>query len=461
MSAQQQDLRLYQGQRLRLTQQQFQFVRLLELNAPEFDEAVERELEANPALESDSREEDRHEEDPTPYYLRRTVTDKSDDRDYDFSPADEQESLYDYLTRQIGERDLPAEVAATAEYIVGNLDSNGYLQRPLHSMIDDLAFNQGVEIDKATADKALEVVRSLDPPGVGAENLRECLLLQLKALPPSQTRDDATAIISDYFEPFTMRHSHRIISGLKISDERVREANELIVSLNPKPGAPFGGERETAAGIIVPDFAVSNEEGILTITVNNRYPDLRIEQSFSEAMQGLEKRRGRARKGKEFVINRFNEARDFIQLVQQRQQTLLAVMTAITDMQREYFETGDVYRMKPMMIKDIKARTGLDLSVISRATNNKYVATPWGAVMPLRAFFSDVKGDEESGETLTNRQIEAQIEAIIDAEDKRHPLSDEKIRLEMLRKGYDLSRRTIAKYRDRKGILVARLRKKI
>ncbi|MDE5552573.1 MAG: RNA polymerase sigma-54 factor, partial [Muribaculaceae bacterium] len=235
----------------------------------------------------------------------------------------------------------------------------------------------------------------------------------------------------------------------------------LIRSLNPKPGAAYGGERETAASVIYPDFRVSNDDGELVISVNNRFPELTIEQSYQSAVNDPALRKRDARRDKAFTISGYNNARDFIENVRQRQKTLLAVMTAIVRMQHEYFETGDVYKLKPMMIKDISAITGLDLSVISRATNNKYVETPWGAVRPLREFFSNVKGDEQLGETLTNRQIEAEIEAIIRDEDKRHPLSDAGICEEMQKRGYTLSRRTIAKYRDAKRIPVARLRKEM
>lgn len=451
-------LDLQQTQRMRLSQQQLRFVRLLELNAREFDEAVESELEANPALQADS-DAATDIPDETPYYLRHAHNVSPDGNDYDYTAPDESESLYDHLLAQIGEQKLPEDVDAMARYIVGNLDSNGRLQRPLRSMIDDLAINTGADIPYDVALEAFDVVRGLDPAGVGAEDLRDCLLLQLRILPPSTTRDDALNIIRDYFDPYTKKHSHRIISGLKISAERVAAAGELIRSLNPKPGASYGGERETAAAVIYADFSVTNEEGILSVTVNNRFSNLNIEQSYVDAVNDPAIRKREARRDKAFTINGYNSAREFIENVRQRQKTLLNVMTAIVHLQHEYFETGDVYHLHPMMIKDISAVTGLDLSVISRATNNKYVETPWGKVIPVRDLFSNVKGDEESGETLTNRQIEAEIKSIVDAEDKKHPLSDARICEEMEKRGYSLSRRTIAKYRDAVQIPVARLRK--
>lgn len=460
MASQNNELRQELRQRMRLTQQQLQYVKLLELNAPEFKEAVERELEANPALEADKEETEHSLDDNTPYYLRSVSNGHAEDTDYDYSAPAEQDSLYEHLTRQLGQFDLKNHVRAAAEYIIGNLDTNGYLLRPLHNIINDMAFSAGIEISDADARKALETVRSLDPAGVGAENLRDCLLLQLKALPESRTRDDAEQILTHCFTAFSMRHTHKIISALRLSEERIQKANTLIVSLNPKPGAAYGGSRSTIAGIISPDFTVSNFDGELSVAVNNGMPQLHIEQSFSEAMHAL-RDRANSKKSREFVVDRYNQANDFIEIVRRRQETLLAVMTAIVSLQKEYFETGDVYALRPMMMKDIKRLTGMDFSAISRSTNNKYVETPWGSVMPLRNFFSDSKGDEDNGGVLTNRQIEAQIAAIVAAEDKRHPLSDEKIRLEMLKRGFDLSRRTIAKYRDRQKIPAARLRKSI
>lgn len=462
-----QNLELTQTQRLRLTRQQLQFVRLLELNAPEMDEAVERELEENPALEPEYAAEPEkttaaESRDTTPWYLR-SANNGTPDTDYDIIGADTDVSLFDYLERQLDERTLSLRIRAGVVYIIGNLDSNGYLRRPLTNILDDLAFGEGLDLTDEEGEEALETVRSLDPAGIGAESLRECLLLQLQRLPASEERNDAISIVSDWFEAFSMRHSHKIASGLKLDPSRIDRADALIRSLNPKPGAPYGGARETAAAVILePDFAVGRDEDErLTVAVCSRHPELKIEESFAEAAKALEGRRGKARKGSEFVLNRYTEARDFIQMMQQRRQTMMAVMTAIVSRQRDYFETGDVYRLRPMMIKDLAADTGLDLSVISRATANKYTSTPWGAVIPLRSLFSDEKGDSEQGETLTNRQIEAEIERLVNAEDKRHPLSDERLREEMEKRGYNLSRRTIAKYRDRLGILVARLRKKL
>lgn len=478
-----QNLELEQRTVQRLTAQQLRFVKLLELSAPELEEAIEMEMAENPALEETGRHEeveassltddgsaftesaeqmrkaDYRDPDDIPYYRLEARNSSPDDDWYDFTPADNVESIYDNLGRQLSERTLSPEVALTAQYIIGSLDSNGYLRRTRQQLADDMAFSAGFEPDAPTLDKALETVKSLDPPGIGAADLQECLLLQVEAMPLSTVAADALTILRDYFPEFTMKHTHRIISQMKVSPQRVREAVDLILTLNPKPGSGLGsGSGETAAGII-PDFIINTDHDEITVSLPGS-PDLQIEESFANAVARMERnlRTRAARKGNEFIISRFNAARDFIQLVRQRRETLFAVMTAIVKIQHEYFITRDIHSMRPMMIKDIAAITGYDISVISRATNNKYAATPWG-IFPLRFFFSDSLGEE--GEEFTNREVEAEIREIVSAEEKRHPLSDEKIRAALLEKGYDVSRRTVAKYRDRMKIPVARLRKNL
>lgn len=456
-----QSLALDQRLTMRLSAQQLRFVKLLEFNAPELEDAIEREIEDNPALEV--VEEAPQQERELPRYRTDVNNTSADDwSNYDFSPADSGETLYDSLLRQLSERNLSENELNAAKYIVGNLDSNGYLRRQLPNIINDMAFGPGIEVSIDEAQTALDTVKDLEPYGVGASDLRECLLIQLKHLSESQERDDAIKIIDSQFEAFSMKHTHRIITGLKMDKERVKNAIDLIVSLNPKPGASINPDSENA-NIIIPDLIINNEDGDLSVALNNRIPELDIDRSFSEAVREMEATaKKRAKKGSEFVITRFNDAKDFIRILKQRQETLISVMTAIMKIQEEYFQTQDVYRLKPMMIKDVAALTGFDLSVISRATNNKYVATPWG-IFPLRFFFSDSIGDEgdDTTEILTNRKIEAEISALVEKEDKRHPLSDEKIRQEMQERGYDVSRRTVAKYRARQGIPVARLRKEM
>ncbi len=452
-----QSLKMEQRIGMRLSQQQLRFVKLLELNAPELDEAVERELEDNPAL---GVKEEVHEDDTNRYPL--FFARSNDDDRPAFVPADESESLYDHLYAQLSERRLPPKVELAARYIIGNLDSNGYLNRSLENLVNDMAFGPGIDVNDTEAHEALDAVRSLEPSGIGAFDLRDCLELQLFAMPPTQDRDDALRIMREAYEAFTMKHKHRIISQLHISEKRVDAALSLILSLNPKPGNALGSDPSDEANIIIPDFIVNNEDGEITITLNNKIPELQIEQSFDQAMANLERTaKGRPKKGSEFIVSRYNDARDFIRVLTQRQQTMMSVMSAIVKIQKEYFLTEDVYKLRPMMIKNVAELTSLDLSVISRATTNKFVATPWG-IFPLRFFFSDSIGETaEDGNAATNRKIEAEIAAMVESEDKRHPLSDQRIMEEMTARGYDVSRRTVAKYRDRQGIPVARLRKKL
>ncbi|MDE5806973.1 MAG: RNA polymerase factor sigma-54 [Muribaculaceae bacterium] len=381
-----------------------------------------------------------------------------------FTPADTEESLYDNLISQLSERRLPEKVKEGAKYIIGNLDSNGYLDRPLRSIADDLAFNEGIDLSDKEAQQALDIVRSLDPPGIGAFNLRDTLWMQLEAMPESPVRDNALKIIKDGYEAFTMKHKHRLVSSLRLSNKEVDEALDLIRSLNPRPGAALGSSRSDMASIVIPDFIVNNEDGEITVALNSRIPELQIDQSFEQAVDNMERSaKSRAKKSaeSEYIIRNYNDAREFIAILSQRQRTMMDVMTAIVKIQKEYFLTQDVYTLRPMMLKNVAELTGLDFSVISRATNGKYVATPWG-VFPLRFFFSDSVGEATEGsEALTNRKIEEEIRALVEAEDKKHPLSDQHIMEEMEARGFEISRRTVAKYRDRLKIPVARLRKEM
>ena len=483
--SQSQNIGLEQRTVQRLTAQQLRYVKLLELSAPELEQAVADELAENPALESvdeapvpetvqsnltddgsefretaeDMQKADYGNVDDIPHYRLEANNFSPDDAGYDFTPADDAESIYGNLERQLSERSLTPKVELTARFIIGSLDSNGYLRRSESQLIDDMAISTGFEPDAPTFAAALDAVRSLDPPGLAARDLRECLQLQARALPPSPERDLAISILDRQFVEFTMKHADRIASHLRVDKEEVRKAIDLILTLNPKPGSALGSGAIEKATQIVPDFIISVDRDQITVALPGS-PDLRIEESFAEAVARMERnaRSRSARKGKEFVISRFNAARDFIQIVRQRRETLFAVMTAIVKLQRDYFLTQDVHALRPMMIKDISSMTGYDISVVSRATNNKYAATPWG-IYPLRFFFSDGLGEE--GEEFTNRQVEEEMRDIIAAEDKRHPLSDEKLRAVLVEKGYDVSRRTVAKYRDRLKIPVARLRKEM
>ncbi|MCM1490166.1 MAG: RNA polymerase factor sigma-54 [Muribaculum sp.] len=451
----------------RLTQQQLRFVRMLDMSAPELDEEVQREMEANPALEAI---------DPDTYSVGGDTLTPSESRwiihgnrssseDYSELPmADSSPSLYDSLLTQLGEMNLTPEVLTAAKFIVGNLDPNGRLQRDPAYLVNDLAFSEGIDLPQSVMDKAFETVRTLEPHGIGAISLADCLTLQLKYLPASQQRDDAIRILNEQYEAFSMLHTHLLVSRLKISQARVAAAMELIKGLNPKPGASVEST-PIGTNTIIPDVIIDTSGKEPLITLNNHIPELRISDSFSNAEREMDRRakRNKENPDREFILNRHNDAKEFLKSLRMRQEAILSVVTAIVKIQREYFDTEDIYRLRPMMIKDIEAMTGQDASVISRCTTNKYVALPWG-ILPLRFFFSDTVGDnsaEDDSDALTNRKVEAEIRRIVDAEDKKRPLSDEKITRTLQEAGINISRRTVAKYRDRLNIPPARLRKGI
>ncbi|MDE6638653.1 MAG: RNA polymerase factor sigma-54 [Muribaculaceae bacterium] len=467
MEKNRQNIAIEQKLSQRLTQQQLRFVRMLEMSAPELDDEVHREMEANPALVAD--DDDSYQSPDASLSPAMTEWNASSHfasrSDFQEMPvADAAPSLYESLITQLGQLHLDPEVLIAAQFIVGSLDSNGRLQRDPAFLVNDLAFSEGIDLPQSVMDKAFAIVRTLEPHGICAISLADCLSLQLEYLPPSQERDDALRILNEQYEAFSMLHTHLLVSRLRLSQERVNAAIDLIRTLNPKPGASVDS---AAAGTntIIPDVIIDTSGDEPVITLNNRIPELRISETFSHAETDMKKRAEKLKDNadREFILNRYNDARDFIKSLQMRQQAMLSVVTAIVRIQREYFDTEDIYRLRPMMIKDIEKLTGQDASVISRCTANKYVALPWG-ILPLRFFFSDTVGDnagEEEADALTNRKIEAEIRRVVDAEDRKHPLSDEKITQTLLSEGLNISRRTVAKYRDRLGIPPARLRKLI
>ncbi len=467
MEKSRQNIAMEQRLTQRLTQQQLRFVKMLEMTAPELDEEVEREMEANPALEAVDGESF-HESEPSisPTQTEWNATRRSSfSDDYSEMPMpDSAPSLYDFLITQLGQLHLDPDVLTAARFIVGNLDPNGRLQRDPAFLVNDLAFSEGIDLPQSVMDKGLAVVRSLEPHGVGAISLADCLSIQLEYLPPSQERDDALRILNEQYEAFSMLHTHLLVSRLKLSQARVAAALDLIRTLNPKPGASVDSSA-IGTNTIIPDVIIDTSGDEPVITLNNRIPELRISETFSQAESDMKKRLEKLKDNddRDFILNRYNDARDFIKSLQMRQQAMLSVVTAIVKLQREYFDTEDIYRLRPMMIKDIEKLTGQDASVISRCTANKYVALPWG-ILPLRFFFSDTVGDnsgEDDTDALTNRKIEAEIRRVVDAEDRKHPLSDEKITQTLIEDGLNISRRTVAKYRDRLGIPPARLRKQV
>lgn len=460
-----QELNLQQTQTLRLTQQQLRFARMLEMDSAEIREAVENELEANPALEKDEVEssaETGTKEKPAEWYEAAGrggyVSDEPS-----AGPADAEWSLADSLREQAGQLEVSVNVRRAVDYLIDSMDLNGYIYRPADRLRDDMEFQEGIRVSEAEMEEAVACVRQFEPAGVGATDLRDCLLLQLRRRQESEERNLAIRILEDHYDLFVKMHFDRLAPVLKAGKEKTDRAVAMIRRLNPKPGGAVGLTAAEMANSVTPDFVVSYAEGEgggLVLALSNSVPELRVSKSFEDAVKGLKGNDNTRRDP--YVMAGYREARGFMELLRQRQSTLMRVMGAIMKLQRQYFETEDVYQLRPMIIKDIAAETGLDISVISRVTANKRVETPWG-VFPLRFFFSDSvgggAGSEEGEDVLTNRKIEAEIRTLVEKEDKRHPLSDEKLREAIAARGYDVSRRTVAKYRDRLGIPVARLRK--
>lgn len=475
--SQQQQQRLLQ----RLAPQQVRFVRLLEMTREEAEDAVERELEANPALGQEERPDAAQTDttaartDDTPYYRVKMNNTSADDgpsaREIALMNAAQQESLYDHLLLQLDERELTPQLREAAEYVVGNLDSNGYLHRSAIDMADDMSFSSGKIIEASIMRDAVALVRTLEPVGAGASGLQEALVMQLEAMPRSADRENALRIVKDAFEPLSLRQRHRIISQLKLKDDEYTRAMDMILALNPRPGASFGSGDSDCAAAVVPDFAVDeDDDGDLHVSIPTRVPGLIVEASFSAAVADME-RNAAMRKAKKsagedaanaFTMQLYRDARDFIDIWNQRRTTLMAVMTAIVKLQHRYFTTSDDSDLRPMALRDIAAITGYDLSTISRATSGKYVATSWG-IIPLRHLFSERMASsqqtDESGGSA--RSIQAALKQLVEAEDKKHPLSDEEITGRLQAAGFDVKRRTVAKYREAMSIPSSRLRREM
>ncbi len=470
-------LTLSQKMQQRLSPLQIRFVRMLEMNGPEIEDEVRRELDDNPALEvadyiDSPQEEEFHvsaaemqladyrDEDDIPSYRLEARNSSRDDVYYEPTAVAEENSLGESLLAQLAETDMSDSDMLIAQYIVGNLDGNGYLTRKLRQILDDLAFNAGIETDMTHLRSIADRIRSLDPPGVCAFDLRDCLVLQLRRLAPTKARKLALEIVEHYFDLFSLKHFDRLTSLLGVNREELREAVEVIRSLNPKPGGQLGdSDADSKSRHIIPDFNVEVDGNTVTLTLVNNIPELTIEKSFvSDGEEFMSDTTAKARREAEaFIARKREDATEFIDLLRLRQETLYKVMAAIVRLQHDFFVSEDESRLHPMILKDVARETGYDLSVISRVTAGKYVATPWG-VYPLKFFFNEKVGtDEES----SSREILAAIRQLIDGEDPEHPLSDDALMKMLSDRGYEIARRTVAKYRERLGIPVARLRKGI
>ena len=373
------------------------------------------------------------------------------------------ESFYDQLKEQMGLIELTERERYIMEYLIGSLDEDGLLRKSLDSISDELAIYHNIDATPDEIHLVLEKLQDFDPVGIGAQSLQECLLLQINRREPSRVRDLMQRVIADYFDDFTKKHWHRISQALQLTDLQAEALQKELRKLNPKPGASLGEPMGRSLQQITPDFIVdTQDDGTVTFTLNQgEVPELRVSQSFADSMKEFQQNRDNmSRQTKEallYIKKKVDAAQSFIEAVRMRHRTLTLTMKTIIRLQHQFFVDGDEASLRPMILKDVAEKTGLDLSTISRVSNSKYAQTRWGT-FPLRYFFSDGYVTD-SGEELSTRQIKAALRDLIDQEDKRHPLSDETLAEMLKQKGFPIARRTVAKYREQLGLPVARLRK--
>ena len=469
-------------QRQHLTQQQIMYVRLLEMPLAEFEENVRMEMDDNPALEVDDNGDPALETSAGEGSYGEDVLWDGEDDGQEVRGARSEErgemvwsdslSFYDKLKEQMGELDLTAEERDVLEYIIGSLDDDGLLRKPLDSICDELAIYHNIDITEKDAKRILKILQGFDPAGIGAQSLRECLLIQIERREERLRVGERSSgmrgevlelmkrVIEEYYDDFMQKRWGLIAERMNISEEQMADVCREILKLNPKPGASMGETMNRSIDEITPDFIVDTlDDGTITFSLNSgRVPELRVSESFNETLitNENEKMNKREKEALLYVRDKVERAKNYIEAIKQRRRTLYLTMKAIIEIQRKFFLDGDEADLKPMALKDIAERTGLDISTISRVSNEKYAQTRWG-IFKLRFFFSEgVK--TESGEALSNRRMKVVLKEIIDAEDKRKPLSDETIKKMMEERGYPIARRTVTKYREQLGIPVARLR---
>ncbi len=484
---------LHQKQQQKLSPLQIQFIKLLQLNTVDFLQRIDLEMIENPALLSNKDADAAPSEDPktetqeTEEYEKDTsVEDYMTDESFDVkeyvndeyepdgfhlsdegnderkdSPLAETSTFHDALLEQFS-----AVVSSEKEEIIGNqiigtIDDDGYLRRPLDAIINDLAFAQNIEASPQEMKHVLAKIQKLDPAGIGATSLQECLIIQLKRKEYyNRAIELAIEVLEKYFDEFTKKHYEKIAKELHLDDEKIKTIIGIITKLNPKPGDSYGGQ---AAQYITPDFTLNDEGGILTISLNGRNtPDLRISRTYMEALQAYDKSNAPSKDQKDtvmFIKQKLDGAKWFIDSIKQRQNTLLTTMNAILQYQIKYFEDGDESKLRPMILKNIADLTGYDISTISRVANSKYIQTSWG-IIPLKFFFSEGITNDE-GEEVSSHEVKKILKEAIEVEDKHKPLPDEKLMEILKEKGYNIARRTVAKYREQLNLPVARLRKEL
>ena len=481
--------RLQQKLLQKLSPQQIQMIKLLEIPAMQLEQRIKKELEENPILEEgedleieigeqaeepeenetdiDNEEfslEDYIEDDEIPNY-RLNTNNYSDDDKRPEMPIGSSSNFHSHLESQLGLRSLTEREELLAQYILGNIDDDGYIRRKLEAIVDDLAFTQNIAATEEELFRLLEIVQDFDPPGVGARDLQECLLLQISRKDQSEVPVTlARKIIKSHFQEFTRKHYDKIIRRTGISEEELKAAIDEILKLNPKPGSSFSDPMQSSPQHIVPDFTLDLKDGEFVLSLNSHnVPELRINRTYSEMLEsyaGNKKKRSKEdRDTIHFVKQKLDSAKWFIDAIIQRQNTLMLTMNAIIEYQKEYFAEGNETNLRPMILKHIAEKTGLDISTVSRVANSKYIQTHFG-IFPLKYFFSEGL-QSESGEEVSTREIKNILAGCIDNEDKRKPLTDEKLVVILKEKGYNIARRTVAKYREQLNIPVARMRKEL
>jgi len=494
---------LYQKQLQKLSPQQIQLMKLLQVPTALLEERIKEELEENPALETgDEEEKEEFENDTSSEFeeekkegeedyeekdgstddydnidISEYVQEGDDDiadykmRDDNYPDPDEEKTIphkvetgfNEIMLEQLGQLNLNDHQQKVAEQIIGNLDDDGYLRRDIPAIVDDLAFRQNIQTSEEEIEMLVLQIQQFDPPGVCARNLQECLLIQLeRRVSEGDSVDLAIKIMEKYFDEFTKKHYEKIQRGLNITDEQLRDVINQIIKLNPKPGGNVG-DSKAGEGYVIPDFFIINNTGKLELTLNSRNaPDLRISEGYRDMLKDYDRGNKKDKRQKEavlFIKQKIDSAKWFIDAIKQRQHTLLSTMDAIMNYQYNFFLTGDDTELRPMILKDIAERTNLDISTVSRVANSKFVQTEFGTYR-LKFFFSESL-QTDSGEEVSTREVKKILNDLIDAEDKKSPLSDERLTELLQEKGYNIARRTVAKYREQLFIPVARLRKEL
>jgi len=473
----------------KLSPQQIQLMKLIQLPTQAFEQRLKQELEENPALESGKEESDSIEDefddqydselegenintddiniddylsdDEIPDYRTKTSNYSADD-DEKSVPYAAGTSFNQYLINQLNTVYLSDEEWSIAEFLVGSVDESGYIRRPLTDIMDDLAFTQNIYTDENTIESVLKRVQALDPPGVATRSLEECLIIQLKRKENNPNVEKAISILEKSFEQFTKKHYKKLLQKHNITEDELKDAISEIEKLNPKPGGSYAGNNRIIEHV-VPDFSIKIVDGKLELTLNGRNtPELHVSNEYNNMLKGFRDSKEKSKSQKDtvmFIKQKLDSAKWFIDAIKQRQQTLFVTMSAIMEYQKEYFLTGDERNLRPMILKDIADEINMDVSTVSRVANSKYVDTPYGTKL-IKEYFSESMKNEQ-GEDVSTKEIKKILETVIADEIKKKPLTDDKLAAILKEKGYPIARRTVAKYREQLGISVARLRKQI